>query len=150
MDILIQTGILILGLLLILWGANLLVDGASEIAKRFGISEFVIGLTIVGIGTSSPEMVVSFLSAIQGNADMAVGNIVGSNIFNVFFVLATSATIRPLSDYPGLLLDAGMAFLGCFLVMIFVWKGKHRIGRWQGAFMLAVYAIYLFWLIKTM
>ena len=82
---LLQIVFLIGGLLLILLGANWLVDGSSSIAKRFGISEFVIGLTIVGIGTSSPEMVVSFLSAFQGKADMAVGNIVGSNIFNTEF-----------------------------------------------------------------
>ena len=69
--------ILIAGLLLILLGANYLVDGSSSIARRFGLSEFVIGLTIVGIGTSTPEMVVSFLSALKGNADMAIGNIVG-------------------------------------------------------------------------
>ena len=77
-----QILILIAGLTLILLGANWLVDGSSSIAKKFGISEFVIGLTIVGIGTSTPEMVVSFMSAFQGKTDMAVGNIVGSNIFN--------------------------------------------------------------------
>ena len=71
--------ILIAGLVLILIGANYLVDGASSIAKKFGLSEFIIGVTIVGIGTSAPEMVVSILSAIQGKADMAIGNVVGSN-----------------------------------------------------------------------
>ena len=84
---LLQFAILIAGLLLILFGANYLVDGSSSIAKRFGLSEFVIGLTIVGIGTSTPEMVVSFLSAIQGKADMAIGNVVGSNIFNTLLIL---------------------------------------------------------------
>ena len=78
-----QIIILIAGLLLILFGANWLVDGSSSIARKTGISEFVIGLTIVGIGTSTPEMVVSFISAFEGKADMAVGNIVGSNIFNI-------------------------------------------------------------------
>ena len=75
---------LIAGLLLILLGANYLVEGSSSIAKKFGLSEFVIGLTIVGIGTSTPEMVVSFMSAFQGKSDMALGNIVGSNIVNTF------------------------------------------------------------------
>ena len=70
------------GLLLILFGANYLVDGASSIAKRFGLSEFIIGVTIVGIGTSAPEMVVSFISSFQGKAEMAIGNIIGSNIFS--------------------------------------------------------------------
>lgn len=94
---LIQFAILIAGLLLILFGANYLVDGSSSIAKRFGLSEFVIGLTIVGIGTSTPEMVVSFLSAIQGKADMAIGNVVGSNIFNTLLILGASAAVYPLT-----------------------------------------------------
>ena len=97
MDILIQALILIGGLLLILFGANYLVEGSSSIAKKFGISEFVIGLTIVGIGTSAPEMVVSFLSAFQGKADMAIGNIVGSNIFNTMLILGITAVISPLA-----------------------------------------------------
>ena len=93
---LLQFSILIAGLLLILFGANYLVDGSSSIAKRFGLSEFVIGLTIVGIGTSTPEMVVSFLSAIQGKADMAIGNVVGSNIFNTLLILGITAVICPI------------------------------------------------------
>ena len=97
MDILVQTLILIGGLILILLGANYLVDGSSSIAKKFGLSEFVIGLTIVGIGTSSPEMVVSFMSAIQGKAEMAIGNVVGSNIFNTLIILGITALISPLT-----------------------------------------------------
>ena len=93
---LLQIAILIAGLLLILFGANYLVDGSSSIARRFGLSEFVIGLTIVGIGTSTPEMVVSFLSAFKGNADMAIGNIVGSNILNTMLILGLTAIIAPL------------------------------------------------------
>lgn len=91
----IQILILAAGLLLILFGANWLVDGSSSIAKRFGISEFVIGLTIVGIGTSTPEMVVSFMSSFQGKADMAIGNVVGSNIFNTLMILGVTALIAP-------------------------------------------------------
>ena len=96
MELTIQILTLIGGLILILLGANWLVDGSSSIAKRFGLSEFIIGLTIVGIGTSSPEMVVSFMSAFQGKADMAIGNIVGSNIFNVLMILGVTALISPL------------------------------------------------------
>ena len=91
-----QIFILIAGLLLILFGANYLVDGSSSIARRFGLSEFIIGLTIVGIGTSTPEMVVSFFSAIQGKADMAIGNVVGSNIFNTLLILGITAVICPI------------------------------------------------------
>lgn len=78
---------LAIGLGFIVLGAEWLVDGASAIARRAGVSEFVIGLTIVGFGTSCPELVVSLTGAIQGNADIAIGNVVGSNIFNVFFIL---------------------------------------------------------------
>lgn len=92
-----QIFLLIAGLVLILLGANYLVDGSSSIAKRFGISEFVIGLTIVGIGTSTPEMVVSFLSSFQGKADMAIGNVVGSNIFNTLMILGATALVAPLT-----------------------------------------------------
>ena len=88
--------ILTAGLALILLGANWLVDGSSSIAKKTGMSEFIIGLTIVGIGTSTPEMVVSFISALQGKAEMAIGNIVGSNIFNTIVILGITALICPL------------------------------------------------------
>ena len=83
----VQFLLLIAGLVLILMGANWLVDGSSSIAKKTGMSEFIIGLTIVGIGTSTPEMVVSFLSSIKGQTDMAIGNVVGSNIFNTLVIL---------------------------------------------------------------
>ena len=137
-----QITILIIGLVLILLGANWLVDGSSSIAKRFGISEFVIGLTIVGIGTSAPEMVVSFLSAFQGKADMAIGNIVGSNIFNMMMILGVTALVAPIAitksnlkrDIPlniivtALLILLGMNFTifgkgadGVILLLIFAW-----------------------------
>ena len=96
MDILIQSLILLGGLILILLGANYLVDGASSVAKKFGISEFIIGLTIVGIGTSTPEMVISYLSAFQGNADLAIGNVIGSNILNTLLILGITALISPI------------------------------------------------------
>lgn len=87
---------LLLGLIIILLGANILVDGSSSIARRFGLSEFLVGLTIVGIGTSTPEMVVSFISSIEGNSDLAVGNIVGSNIANILLILGVVAMVSPI------------------------------------------------------
>lgn len=142
--------ILISGLLLILFGANWLVDGSSSIAKRSGISEFVIGLTIVGIGTSTPEMVVSFLSSFQGKADMAIGNIVGSNIFNVALILGVTALISPLAitrsnlrkDIPlniitaALLVTLGMNFT------IFG-RGEDQLSRLDGAILLIIFSWYL-------
>ncbi len=146
----IQILILIGGLILILLGANWLVDGSSSIAKRFGISEFVIGLTIVGIGTSTPEMVVSFLSAFQGKADMAIGNIVGSNIFNVLLILGATALISPLTitksnlkrDIP---LNIAVTVLLILLGMNFTLfgKGQDQLCRIDGAILLGLFALYL-------
>ena len=93
----IQILILILGLALIVFGADWLVDGASAIARKVGISEFVIGLTIVGFGTSCPELVVSLTGAFQGNADISIGNVVGSNIFNTLLILGVTAAIMPVA-----------------------------------------------------
>ena len=89
--------LLLVGLGLIVLGADWLVDGASAIARRLGVSEFVIGLTIVGFGTSCPELVVSLTGAIQGNADISIGNVIGSNIFNALFILGVTAVILPVS-----------------------------------------------------
>ena len=88
---------LLVGLGLIVLGADWLVDGASSIARKAGVSEFVIGLTIVGFGTSCPELVVSLTGALEGNADIAIGNVIGSNIFNVLFILGLTALICPVS-----------------------------------------------------
>ena len=89
--------ILICGLALVILGAEWLVDGSSSIARRAGLSEFLIGMTIVGIGTSMPELVVSLTGALRGSADIAIGNVVGSNIFNVFLILGLTALIRPVA-----------------------------------------------------
>lgn len=150
MDILIQIIILLAGLLMILGGANYLVDGSSSIAKKFGISEFVIGLTIVGIGTSTPEMVVSFLSSFQGKADMAIGNIVGSNIFNTMLILGVTALIAPLTitsgnlkkDIPlNIFVTVMLIVLG--MNMTLFGYGADRLSRIDGLILLAIFAWYL-------
>ena len=92
-----QIILFLVGLALVVFGADYLVEGASAVARRFGLSEFVIGLTIVGMGTSAPEMVVSFIGAAQGNADIALGNVVGSNIFNTLLILGITALILPMA-----------------------------------------------------
>lgn len=150
MEILIQTLILLGGLLLILFGANYLVDGSSSIAKKFGISEFVIGLTIVGIGTSTPEMVVSFLSAFQGKADMAIGNIVGSNIFNTMLILGITSIIAPLmitksnlkKDIPlNIIVTILLIILGMNSTLFGV--GEDKLSRVDGLVLLGIFAWYL-------
>lgn len=92
--------LIIAGLLLVVFGADWLVDGASGIARRVGISEFVIGLTVVGFGTSCPELVVSLTGALQGNADVAIGNVIGSNIFNTLLILGLTALLVPVTVSP--------------------------------------------------
>ena len=145
-----QIIILAAGLLLILFGANYLVDGSSSIARRFGLSEFVIGLTIVGIGTSSPEMVVSFLSAFQGNADMAIGNIVGSNIFNTMLILGLTALIAPVTitksnlikDIPLNIIVTALLILLGMNASIFGF-GENVLSRVDGIILLAIFAWYM-------
>lgn len=145
-----QFFILAAGLILILLGANYLVDGASSVAKKFGLSEFIIGVTIVGIGTSAPEMVVSILSALQGKADMAIGNVVGSNIFNTFMILGVTALIAPLTitkdnlkkDIPlNIVVSALLILLGMNLTIFGV--GEDKICRLDGAIMLGIFVWYL-------
>lgn len=87
---------LVIGLLLILWGANALTDGSSAIAKKWGVSDLIIGLTVVAFGTSAPELTISIISAINGNPGMAIGNVVGSNIFNVLAIIGITALFRPI------------------------------------------------------
>ncbi len=142
--------LLIAGLLLILEGSNLLVDGSSSVAKKSGLSEFVIGLTIVGIGTSTPEMVVSFYSALTGHPDIAVGNIVGSNIFNTALILGLTALIIPLTitksnikrDIP---MNIGVSLLLIalgFNATLFG-AGTNTFSRVDGAILLALFVGYL-------
>lgn len=145
-----QITLLIAGLLLILFGANWLVDGSSSVAKRFGISEFVIGLTIVGIGTSTPEMVVSFLSSFQGKADMAIGNIVGSNIFNTLMILGITALVAPVTiTKTNLKKDIPMNILVTILLIVLGMNftlfgaGNDQICRIDGLILLAIFALYL-------
>lgn len=143
------------GLGLILLGANWLVDGASSIAKKTGMSEFIIGLTIVGIGTSTPEMVVSFISSIQGKADMAIGNIVGSNIFNTFVILGITALICPLAitkeslkrDLPLNIIVTGMLILLGMKATIFG-LGSDNLTRLDGIVLLAILVLYFRMLLK--
>ena len=147
--------ILLAGLALILFGANWLVDGSSSIAKKTGMSEFIIGLTIVGIGTSTPEMVVSFISSLQGKADMAIGNIVGSNIFNTFVILGITAIISPLiitkeslkRDIP---LNIGVTALLIALGMkgTIFGLGRDTLTRVDGLIMLTIMALYFRMLLK--
>ena len=131
-------------------GGELIVKSAVDIAMRLGVSEAVIGLTVVALGTSLPELATSVIAAFKKNSDIALGNVVGSNIFNVFFVLGTSATVHPLPAYDGIELDAMMAAAGSIIVWLAV-KTNHerKVQRWAGALLLIVYAGYLTYRLVT-
>ena len=140
--------LLTVGLAMIVFGADFLVEGASAIARRSGISEFVIGLTIVGFGTSCPELVVSITGALAGNSDVAIGNVIGSNSFNSLFILGLTAVISPVAitaknkkrDIPIVIaVSMFLAFAGMFL-------GKENgISRVEGAIFLLVFAAYMYY-----
>ena len=136
--------LILVGLIGLIVGGELIVKSAVNLAERCGVSEAIIGLTIVALGTSLPELATSLIAAAKHNSDIAIGNVFGSNIFNVFFVLGTSAVVRPLPAYSGIELDALMAASGSIIVWLAV-KTNHdrKIQRWAGAFLLLVYGGYL-------
>lgn len=143
--------LLICGLALVVLGADYLVDGSSSIAKKLGVSDFVIGLTVVGMGTSAPEMVVSFIGAIQGNADIAIGNVVGSNILNVFLILGVTSMLLPMDitkmnrkkDIPiNIGITVVLIVLGLSRTLFGI--GNDTLSRIDGAILLALFAGYLY------
>ena len=151
MDIL----LLIVGLGLILAGANFLTDGSAALAQRFRVPEFIIGLTVVAVGTSTPELVVSVLSAIGGQSDVAIGNVVGSNIFNVFVILGVCALIRPVPLTAGnIRRDIPFGVLVSLLLLalaqdsLFCKTAADRIGRIDGAVMIGLYVALMWYTIR--
>lgn len=152
-----QILVLIVGLALIVFGADWLVEGASSIARKAGISEFVIGLTIVGFGTSCPELVVSLTGAIAGNSDISAGNVIGSNIFNTLLILGLTAVIAPIAitrenkrrDIP---MTIGVTLLFILLGMsstLFGIGGQDGLSRLEGFLFLLLFAAYIYLCFKT-
>ena len=138
------------GLILLVIGGKLIVNSATAIAVSLGVSQSIIGLTIVALGTSLPELATSVIAALKKNSDIALGNVIGSNIFNVFFVLGISACIRPLPAYENIMIDLSMATLGSLFVLIFVLTNKkNEIKRWEGGLLLCIYFGYLAWMITN-
>lgn len=137
---------ILLGLAGLIGGGQLFVEGASGIARSLGVSEAVIGLTLVAGGTSLPELATSVIAARKGQSGMAIGNVIGSNLFNIFWILGVCACVAPMPVQGITVVDF------CMLVvsgLLFWWMSKtqHRILRWEGAVMVAVYAGYLAWLL---
>ena len=141
--------LLLTGLALIIFGADFLVDGSSAIARKAGISEFVIGLTIVGFGTSCPELVVSLTGALQGNADISVGNVVGSNIFNTLLILGLTAVIAPVAvTRSNSRRDIPITLLVTLLFVAFALTGR-KISFFEGVAFLLVFIAYMVYCFKS-
>lgn len=138
----------LIGLAGLIGGGKLVVTGAVEVAAALGVSEALIGLTIVAVGTSLPELFASVMAAYRGRHDIAIGNVVGSNIFNILFVLGISSTIRDI-PYPTYLnADLLLVNLSIFTVFAFMFLGKrHRIDRPEAVFLILVYIAYIGYLI---
>ena len=139
--------ILIIALVAVVYGADNLVSGSADIARRFKISDFVIGAIIVGVGTSFPELIVSSMGAIEGKVDVAIGNVVGSNIFNIAFILGVSSQITPLFSSGITIVDYAVMIAAAVLLLMFSLNNK--ISRTEGAIMLTSFVAYNIYLIYT-
>ena len=142
--LLVQSILLILvGFVLLIKGADFLVEGSRNIAKKFHIPEVIIGLTVVSIGTSMPELFVSITSALEGHSDMAIGNVVGSNIFNILFIVGLSGLIIPVPFDSAFRFDTIASGIAAILLLICSLP-KKRLSRISGTFFLLCYAVYFY------
>jgi len=139
---------MIVGLFGLIIGSRWVVSGAAGLAEKLGVSQSLIGLTIVAVGTSLPELATSAMAAYKKNPDIAVGNVVGSNIFNIFFILGVSSIIRPIPFEAGSNINVGVAIIASLLLFLCMFTGKKRmLDRWEGCVFLVLYAGYLCFLI---
>lgn len=143
--------LIVVGIAVVLWGADRFTDGACGLARRLNVSELVIGLTVVALGTSLPEFMVSFMSVLRGSSDMSVGNIIGSNVFNALVILGASALMRPLNIESSLLKrDLPICVVVSVLLVAFAYSGG-VIARWEGLVFVALFCAYLYmayWIAK--
>ncbi len=140
--------LVITGLAGLVIGGEWIVNGAVHMALKLGLSQSTVGLTVVAVGTSLPELATSAVAAYRRNVDIAVGNVVGSNIFNIFFILGISAIIHPLPFNIANNIDLGMVILASLLLFVFMFTGKKRsLDRWEGAVCILIYIGYVVFLI---
>lgn len=140
---------IIIGLACLIVGSNLFVNGASTVAEQLGVSDAIIGLTIVAGGTSLPELATSIISARKGQSGIAIGNVVGSNVFNILAILGITGFISPMRNLGGITtIDFTMLILSIILVWAMSFT-KHKIERWEGFTLIGIFALYLGWLIYS-
>ncbi|MBQ6888198.1 MAG: calcium/sodium antiporter [Lachnospiraceae bacterium] len=142
--------LIVIGVVLIVLGSNVSVDAAKTLATIFGMDEKLIGLTIVALGTSLPELVTSVTAGLKGKADIAIGNIVGSNIFNILLVIGVSAMITPVTYQAAFLFDSIVCVAAAVLLFVCVLNKDNKLKRWSGITMLVGYAAYLGYMIVNM
>jgi len=143
-------GLAILGLAMLIGGGKLVVDNAIEIAHHFGLSEKLIGLTILAAGTSLPELATSAVAAYRKNTDIAIGNVVGSNIFNIFFILGVTGFISPIPYNAALNFDLYILVAATIVLMIFMFTlNQRKLDRWEAILLLMGYLVYTVYLIGT-
>ena len=142
--------LIIAGLAGLVIGGRLVINNAVKLATSLGVSEKIIGLTIVAIGTSLPELATSVIAALRKNNDIAVGNIIGSNIFNIFFILGVSALVRPVGYHTSFNFDFYLLAAGTINLYIAMITGKKKkLDRWEAAILVLMYVVYTTWLIKN-
>lgn len=139
---------LVVGLLCLIAGSNMFVDNASFVASSLGVSDAVIGLTIVAGGTSLPELATSMVSAKKGNSDIAIGNVIGSNVFNILMIIGITGLVKPMHIAGITTLDLFM-MLASMLLMWFFCRTTYKVKRWEGAVLTIVYLAYLTWLVMN-
>lgn len=141
--------LIIIGLAGLVAGGKLVVDHSIKIATLLGVSEKIIGLTIVAIGTSLPELMTSVVAALKKNSDIAIGNVIGSNIFNIFFILGVSSMINPVQFNPAFNTEMYLIAGGTLVLFIAMFTGRRKkLDRWEGAVLVGIYLLYIGWLIN--
>lgn len=138
--------LLVVGLVCLILGSNLFVDNASFVASTLGVSDAVIGLTIVAGGTSLPELATSMVSAKKGNSDIAIGNVIGSNVFNILMIIGVTGLVKPMHIKGITSLDL-IVMLGSMLLLWFFCRTTYKVKRWEGAVLAISYIAYIAWLI---
>jgi cation:H+ antiporter len=140
---------LVFGLAGLVVGSNLFVDSASDVALTLGISEGVVGLTIVAGGTSLPELATSVVAARKGQSAIAIGNVIGSNVFNILLILGLTSTISPLEIEGITTIDMAVMLLSVVLVWLFS-RTRYTVERWEGGLLVGLYFVYVGWLITSL
>lgn len=145
-NIFLALGLALAGIGLTVAGARILVDGAVEVAGQLGVSDAVIGLTVVAVGTSLPELGASVIAAVRRQADIALGNVIGSNIYNMLFILGATAVVKPIPVPAEIARVDVWVMLAATLALVLIVRGGWRISRWEGAGLLGAYGAYIGWM----